>query len=520
MENIIQFRLRAAGGGAGSPGSLYQGEPAYNEDSDILYLGTGTGGGATVKVVGGLGAFMSLTTTQTASGNKTFSGTVEFTGTVQGTAFNTAVRLNRIDQMAAAGAAVSMGGFKIQNLADPTSAQDAATKAYVDATAVGLDVKPSVRLATAAALPAHGRVGNVLTASANGALTVDGVAAVAGNRILVKSEGSGTHLENGIYDVTAAGDGSNPWVLTRSSDADASSEVTLGMFVFVEAGTAGTATGWVLSASSATPIVLNTSTITFTQFSGPGTYLAGTGLSLTGSTFAINDAELLALAGLTSAADKLPYFTGSGTASLADLTSVARTLLAQTTQANMRTTGLGLGTIATQAASSVAITGGAIDGTAIGGTTPGTGAFTTLSANAGLRALTTTALSGISGGTSSINFGATSSSSTAAVCGEWVHGGGTADKRIIRTTWSTGEIEVARYADDRSSGVYISRTIFDASGVTEHNWYCGGSSTPVLKATSTGINGTVIGATTAAAGTFTTLTATTLQGAIINGGTF
>lgn len=60
------------------------------------------------------------------------------------------------------------------------------------------------------------------------------------------------------------------------------------------------------------------------------------------------DADLTALAGLTSAADKVPYFTGSGSASVADFTSVARTLVAQTTQANMRTTGLGLGTAATQ----------------------------------------------------------------------------------------------------------------------------------------------------------------------------
>jgi hypothetical protein len=63
--------------------------------------------------------------------------------------------------------------------------------------------------------------------------------------------------------------------------------------------------------------------------------------------FAQTDAELLAIAGLTSAADKVPYFTGSGTAALADLTSVARTLISQATQALMRTTGLGLGTSST-----------------------------------------------------------------------------------------------------------------------------------------------------------------------------
>lgn len=54
------------------------------------------------------------------------------------------------------------------------------------------------------------------------------------------------------------------------------------------------------------------------------------------------DAELAAIAALTSAADKGIYFTGSGAAATFDLTSVARTLAAQTTQALMRTTGLGM----------------------------------------------------------------------------------------------------------------------------------------------------------------------------------
>lgn len=80
------------------------------------------------------------------------------------------------------------------------------------------------------------------------------------------------------------------------------------------------------------------------------------------------DAELAALAGTTSAADKLPYYSGAGTATTTDLTSVARTLLAQTTQALMRSTGLGLGTIATQDASNVSITGGSIGSNAVIGT--------------------------------------------------------------------------------------------------------------------------------------------------------
>jgi microcystin-dependent protein len=117
------------------------------------------------------------------------------------------------------------------------------------------------------------------------------------------------------------------------------------------------------------------------QINAWSTYAAAFGASLGVSSA---DAELLALAGLTSAANTLPYFTGSGTASLADLTAFARTLLDDADASTARGT-LGLGTIATQAASSVAITGGSVSGiTDLAVADGGTGASTATAARANL----------------------------------------------------------------------------------------------------------------------------------------
>jgi len=168
--------------------------------------------------------------------------------------------------------------------ADPTNALHSATKQYVDAVASGLDLKASVRVATAAALPActaaGSGVGKTLTADAVGILTVDGVDTVLNDRILVKDQVVGA--DNGIYKVTTEGTAGVAFILTRATDADSNAEVTPGMYSFIEEGTANADTGYVLTTNAT--ITVDTTALAFTQFTGAGTISAGAGLTKTGST--------------------------------------------------------------------------------------------------------------------------------------------------------------------------------------------------------------------------------------------
>ena len=180
--------------------------------------------------------------------------------------FNTAVRTNRLDQMAAPTAAVSMNSQKITNLATPTAGTDAATKQYVDDTVASISWKNEVRVATTAN-------GALASAFANGQ-TVDGQVLATGDRILIKDQT--TQTENGIYTVNASG------VPTRATDADSDGDFK-GAAVFVASGTTNGGTRWVCNTTGT--ITLGATNLTFVQFGGGQTYTAGNGLTLSANDF-------------------------------------------------------------------------------------------------------------------------------------------------------------------------------------------------------------------------------------------
>ena len=192
---------------------------------------------------------------------------------------------------------ISNGGFKITNLADPTSAQDAATKAYVDAARSGLDVKQSVRLAsTAAVTVTYAQAGGT---SLRGQITaapsaLDGVNLAAGDRILLKNQA--TAAQNGIWVVSTLGTGANG-VWDRATDFDQDAEVTAGAFTFVTEGDTNADSGWVLTTNDAIIIGGASGTgLAFAQFSGAGQITAGAGMTKSGNTLDVGAGTGIAVA--------------------------------------------------------------------------------------------------------------------------------------------------------------------------------------------------------------------------------
>ena len=387
MSNTIRIKRRANGGGSGAPTTLANAELAFNEQTNVLYYGTGTGGSGgsatTIIPIGGTGAFVDTSSTQTVGGVKTFSSTISgsidgnagtatklatsrtlsvssdatgsasFDGsanadiamtlatvnsnvgtftkiTVNGKGLATAASQASLSDLSAPTVAFGMGSQRLTGLADPVGDQDAATKIYVDNIAQGLDVKASVVAGTIGDITLSG-----LATQAGGdwasSLTV-------GDRVLVKNQT--TAADNGIY-VAAT----TSWA--RSTDMNSWSEV-VSAYTFIESGTTLSDTGWVCTSNAGG--TLGVTAITFAQFSGAGTYQAGTGLTLTGNTFSITNTGVTAAT--KGSATKTVTAAVNAQGQLTSLTEQNIAIpLSQVTDA---------GTIASQSAASVAITGGSI----------------------------------------------------------------------------------------------------------------------------------------------------------------
>lgn len=185
---------------------------------------------------------------------------------------------------------------------DPVNPTDIANKSYVDEVAEGLKAKPSARAATTTNLAANydngaSGVGSTLTADTNRAFTtLDGVTGWAittpPQGVLVKNQTNPAH--NGRYNLTSLGEtGVSPWVLTRCSLCDTAAEIP-GAYTFVTGGTVNAGTGWVQTVADPSTFVVGTDAILVVQFSGAGTYTAGTGLTLASNVFSITNTAVTA----------------------------------------------------------------------------------------------------------------------------------------------------------------------------------------------------------------------------------
>jgi len=228
-----------------------------------------------------------LTNTQTLI-NKTISGSANTFSNIPNSGLtNSSLTLGTTGVALGATALTLAGLTSIEVTQDPTTAFQLATKQYVDAVAQGLNVHAACDAATTGTLASitggtvtynNGSSGVGATLTLSVALTVlDGYTLLNGNRILVKNQAA--QLQNGIYTWATGGT-----VLTRATDFDSNVEIKNGDFTFVTYGTQYANTGWVQTLPVAT---VGTSPINWTQFSGEGTYTAGSGLTLTGTVFSI-----------------------------------------------------------------------------------------------------------------------------------------------------------------------------------------------------------------------------------------
>ena len=348
--------------------------------TSALTIGTGLSGtsynGSSPVTIAIDSTVATLTGSQTLT-NKSISGSTNTLTNIPNSALtNSSITLGTTTIALGGNSLTPAGLTSVTVTQDPTTALQLATKQYVDSVAQGLNTKAPVLCATTTNI------------TLSGEQTIDGVTTSA-SRVLVKNQS--TASQNGIYL-----SGSGAW--TRTTDANTWNQL-ISAYVFVETGSTQADTGWVCTVDPGG--TLGVTAVTWVQFSGAGTYTAGTGLTLTGTQFSITNTAVTA--GSYGSATQVGTFTvnAQGQLTLAGNTTV--------TPAVGSITGLGTG-VATALAVNTGSTGAfAVMGSAASFTTV---ASTIATGTAPFTVASTTAVANLTA-TNAVNTGITAASSGA-----------------------------------------------------------------------------------------------------------
>lgn len=278
---------------------------------------------------------LAVTGTSSISGSNTGDQTITLTGDVTGSgtgSFATTIKTN-----------VDLAGSPTTTTQTPSdNSTKIATTAYVDNAVLGQNFKEAVGAATTANLVGvylngSSGVGATFTYTATGVDTIDGVSLTLGMRVLLKNQT--TDFQNGLYTVTTAGAIGVAGILTRATDGDQTTDWKTGDSVFVTAGTTLSTTTWAYTGIDSPTV--GTTSLTFAQTAGQGSFTAGAGISITGNSIALITPVTVALGGTNATSAGITAFNNITGYTAAGATGTTSTNLVFSTSPTLVTPALG-----------------------------------------------------------------------------------------------------------------------------------------------------------------------------------